>query len=221
MNETIPAATGDQLPPLSTAGRLLARLVSRSFNWHWIEPGLARAAQTYGWQTPLLLRHHGIRSMINLRGDNAGSPWYDNEYEACARLGVAFTSLPLSSKRLPDRADLLAVVDAVREAPRPALIKCSGGADRTGLAAGLHLLERYGIAAMPQARRQLAYWPYLHIPKPRQRWIRALLDFIECDVGDDLNAGGELREWIETGYEAGRFEAFLVGRGQHRYWKRN
>jgi hypothetical protein len=215
MNRSLPVERGASRP-LSPAARLLARIVSRTFNWHWIEPGLARAAQTYGWQTPLLLRHHRIASLVNLRGDNTGSPWYDNERKACADLGVAYLDVSLSSKRLPEREHLVAALDAVREAPRPALIKCSGGADRTGFVAGLHFLERYGLSAMPQARRQLAYWPYLHIPKPRQRWIRAFLDYIEADIGDR-----GLREWIETGYEAGRFEAFLVGRGQHRYWKRN
>lgn len=202
--------------PLSPGARLLARIVSRSFNWHWIEPGLARAAQTYGWQTPLLLRHHGIASLVNLRGDNSGSPWYDNERRACANLGVAYLDVPLSSKRLPERTHLVAALDAVRDAPRPALIKCSGGADRTGFVAGLHLLECRGLAAMPDARRHLAYWPYLHLPKPRQRWIRAFLDFVEADIGDH-----SLRDWIETGYDAGRLEAFLTARGQHRYWKRD
>lgn len=177
---------------------------------------MARAAQTYGWQTPLLLRHYNIRGLVNLRGDNTGSPWYDNERKSAARLDVTYIDISLSSKRLPERDSLLEALAAVKNAPRPTMIKCSGGADRTGFVAGLYLLDKHGLDAMPLARRQLQRWPYLHLPKPRQRWIRAFFKFIEADAG-----GRTLKEWLETGYDAGRFEAFLVGRGQHRYWKRN
>ncbi|MEZ5670807.1 MAG: tyrosine-protein phosphatase [Alphaproteobacteria bacterium] len=214
MNRPLPPPAG--APPLSAPARLAARVVGRLFNWHWIEPGLARAAQTYGWQTPLLLRHHAIRCLVNLRGDNTGSPWYDNERRSAEGLGVTYVDVSLSSKRLPAREHLLQALDAVVQAPRPTLIKCSGGADRTGFVAGLYLLDRHGLGAMAQARRQLAYWPYLHIPKPRQRWIRAFLDFIVADTN-----GKPLRDWLASDYTAERFEAFLVARGQHRYWKRN
>ena len=205
-----------EIAPLGTAGRLAGSVLSRVYNWHWIEPGLARSAQAYGRHIPLLLRHHGIRSVINLRGDNAGSPWYDNERRAAAGLGIAYVDVQLSSKRLPDRDSLLAVIDAVRDAPRPALIKCSGGADRTGFVAGLHLLESRGRVALPKARRQTNAWPYFHLPKPHQRWIRAFFDFYAADAPNQ-----SLRDWLRTGYEAGRFAGFLDGRGQHNAWKRD
>lgn len=195
---------------------LAARLLTRLYNWHWIEPGLARSAQSYGRHTPLLLRHHNIRCVINLRGDNSGSPWYDNERRAALSLGIDYADVALSSKRLPERDSLLAVLDALDTAPRPALIKCSGGADRTGFVAGLHLLDRHGTGAMALARRQTRVLPYLHWPKPHQRWIRAFFDYVEADAGNQ-----SFRQWLRTGYEAGAFGAYLDSRGMQKAWKRD
>ncbi len=200
----------------SGAGRLALAVLTRLHNWHWIEPGLARSAQSYGRFTVRLLRHHGIRALINLRGDNSGSPWYDNERRSAAALGIGYADVPLSSKRLPERASLLAVLEALDAAPRPALVKCSGGADRTGFVAGLHLLDRHGAAALPAARRQTHAWPFLHWPKRHQRWIRAFFAFYEANAG-----GAPLRDWLRTGYDAGRFAAFLDSRGQQDAWKRD
>jgi hypothetical protein len=197
-------------------GRLPGALLSRIYNWHWIEPGLARSAQSYGRHTTLLLRHHGIRALINLRGDNSGSPWYENERRSAEALDVVYLDVALSSKRLPERDSLIAVLDAVRDTPRPAVMKCSGGADRTGFVAGLVLLDRHGPAALASARQQTGFWPFLHRPKPHQRWIRAFFDFFSADAGSR-----SLRNWLDTGYEAGRFAAYLDARGLEDAWKRD
>src|SRR3546814_18505091 len=65
-----------------------------------------------------------------------------------------------------------------RSLPQPILIKCSGGGDRTSLAAALHLLDRVLpgdthdtseiTAALAAARRQLAGIPYFHWPRKEQ-----------------------------------------------------
>ena len=62
----------------------------------------------------------------------------------------------------------------LRAAERPLLLKCSGGQDRTGLAAALYLLQLKGPGALAEAEAQLAAWPYLHFPKRHQLWLRAL-----------------------------------------------
>lgn len=196
--------------------RIAAAVLTRAYNWHWVEPGLARSAQAYGRHIGLLLRRHRIRTVVNLRGDNSGSPWYETERRTAATLGIAYADVALSSKRLPERDSLLAVLAALRDASPPVLIKCSGGADRTGFVAGMALLDRHGPSALARARRQTGFWPFLHRPKPHQRWIRAFFDFYAADSG-----GRGFRDWLGTGYEAGRFADFLEARGLEDAWKRN
>jgi protein tyrosine phosphatase (PTP) superfamily phosphohydrolase (DUF442 family) len=212
----VPAAGMEPVRPGGALERLTAAMLTRVYNWHWVEPGLARSAQMYGGHVRLLLRRHGIRAVVNLRGDNAGSPWYENERRTAAGLGLVHADVALSSKRLPERESLLLALDAVRDAPRPVLIKCSGGADRTGFVAGMALLDRHGAGALERARRQTGFWPFLHRPKRHQRWIRAFFDFYAADAG-----GRDLRDWIRTGYDAGRFAAFLEACGLAEAWKRD
>jgi protein tyrosine/serine phosphatase len=189
-------------------------LLSRLYNWHWVDRDLARSAQVYGRHVPRLLEHHGIRAVINLRGDNRTSGWYRNEREACEARGAAYLDVRLSSKRPPDRDTVLALLDALDAAPKPALIKCSGGAERTGFAAALHLLHKGGADALPEARRQMAFIPYFHWPKPHQRWIRVFFDYYAAD-----QTGQPFRDWVATRYSPEAFKAFLTQRGQGDFWR--
>lgn len=203
---------------LGPGRRLWGRAVARLHHFHWVDEQVARSAQSYFGHTGLLLDLHGFRSLLNLRGENAGSPWYEAEKAACAARGLPLIDVTLSSRRLPHAAALQALLQAFQTAPKPLLIKCSGGADRTGLAAGLHLVGRHGLAGLPAARRQLAGWPYLHLPQRHQKWLRPFFDYLE----EELRAGGgerPLAEWLAEGYDPARFAAWLDARGLAGGWR--
>ncbi|SMF08562.1 Protein tyrosine/serine phosphatase [Tistlia consotensis] len=204
--------------PLSLPMRLWGRACARLHHFHWVDESLARSAQSYFGHTGLLLDLHGFRALLNLRGDNSGSPWYEAEKAACLARGAPLIDVTLSSRRLPHRAALLAVTAAFATAPRPLLMKCSGGADRTGFAAGLYLVGRDGLAGLPAARRQLSAWPYLHLPQQHQKWMRPFFDYLE----EGLRAGaGErtLDAWLAEDYDPGRFADWLTARGLAGGWK--
>lgn len=102
-----------------------------------------------------------VRSVLNLRGTNRGKPWYDDEVQTCASQSVEHLDYGISARHLltPDRcAELLRLV---AEAPKPLLIHCEAGADRTGLASALVLLTA-GVSP-GVAHRQLSLW-HLHFP---------------------------------------------------------
>lgn len=191
---------------------LLAWPVARLFNVHRVAPGVYRSAQLYRGMVGLIIGHLKLNSIVNLRGDNPGARWYDNERAACARAGIAHHDLRFSSKRLPDRAALLDLVAVHDGAARPLLMKCSGGADRTSLASGLFLL--LDGRPLAEARQQTRFFPYLHRPRREQLWIRGFFDFVEAE-----DAAGRMREWIATGYDPARFAQFLQGRGQGDAWR--
>jgi hypothetical protein len=126
----------------------------------------------------------------------------------CRQIGVAHRDVKLNSRRLPTRATLLDLLNAFDEAPRPFLLKCSGGQDRTSFAAALYLLHTRGWFAREEAEAQFARWPYLHLPKQHQRWLRCFLEFIEEHRGP-----ASLQEWIAMHYTPEQFKAWLEARG--------
>jgi protein tyrosine/serine phosphatase len=103
---------------------------------------------------------------------------------------------------------LVRLIGCFDTAPRPFLLKCSGGQDRTSFAAALYLIHRGGWEAMPAAQAQFARFPYLHFPKAQQRWLKAFLDFAR----EDCN-GQPLASWIAASYTPERLQAWLGAHG--------
>ncbi len=65
------------------------------YNFHWIVPGeAARSAQAYAAVSDRSCAHHGIASMINLRGPNPDYGWW--RYEKRVRRRAAS---PISTRR--------------------------------------------------------------------------------------------------------------------------
>jgi len=83
------------------------------------------------------LRDYRIKSVLNLRGGNSGADWYEDEIAVCSRLSVRHYDLAMNSTGKPDPDVLVKLMNIFREAPRPILIHCRSGSDRTGLAAAL------------------------------------------------------------------------------------
>jgi protein tyrosine/serine phosphatase len=180
------------------------------YNFHWIVPGeAARSAQAYAGLLGPFLDSNRLKGLINLRGHNPSQGWWRYETVTCERHGVTHFDAMLNSRRLPRREMLLALFDAFDAAPKPFLIKCSGGQDRTSFAAALYLIHRQGWNAMAQARAQFARFPYLHLPKKQQRWLQHFLDFANSGAN-----GAPIREWIERAYDPGALAAWLEANGK-------
>ena len=110
----------------------------------------------------------------------------------------------LDSRKLPTRAMLVALIAAFNEAPRPFMLKCSGGQDRTSFAAAMYLIHRGGWEAFDTAKAQYARFPYLHFPKKHQRWLKPFLDYARADAD-----GASLSHWIANHYDPEKLAAWL------------
>lgn len=185
------------------------------YNFHWIVPGeAARAAQAYaGFLGPFLTRH-GIKSLINLRGPNPKFGWWRYERRISEAQGVRHIDVMLDSRHLPRRDMLVALFDAFDSAPRPLLIKCSGGQDRTSFAAALYLIHREGWAAREKALAQFARFPYLHFPKQHQRWLQPFIAFAASEA-----AGRPIAEWTRDSYDPARLKNWLEEKGHRGTFK--
>lgn len=132
-------------------------------NFHAVVPGeLYRSAQP----TPELITDyhvkHGIKTVINLRGENVGSDWYDAELAQTKRLGIKLVNFRMSAKRefSEDRFNELMVV--LREADKPVLVHCMSGSDRSGLVSALYIAAEAKLGE-EQAESQISF-RYGHIP---------------------------------------------------------
>ena len=185
------------------------------YNFHWVVPGeAARMAQAWAGGYRGFLARRGIRSIINLRGRNDDLSWWRKETAVAAALQAPHFDAVLDSRKLPTREMLARLMTAFAEAPRPLVVKCSGGQDRTALAMALYLIDRGGWPALEEARRQFARFPYLHFPKRHQRWLARFLDFAVEDA-----KGAPLAEWIARDYTPEKFKAWLDGRGMGDFYK--
>lgn len=183
-------------------------MFDRLYHLHWVTPDLARSAQPWLGFYAAFLRPHGFKSLINLRGENAGSSWWHAEKRTAHKLGIAHFDVKLSSRNLPSRASLTALLEAFAAAETPLLVKCSGGQDRTSLAAAMFILMRGGQAALQAAELQFALWPYLHRPKRYQRWLRHFPAYAIAEAGEL-----PLKAWAQSRYVPEEFAAWLENRG--------
>jgi len=179
------------------------------YNFHWIVPGeAARAAQAYAGFLGPFLKRHGIRSLINLRGPNPKYGWWRYEREVAEASGAMHIDVTLDSRHLPRRDMLAALFEAFDKAPKPFLVKCSGGQDRTSLAAALYLIHRDGWGALAQAEQQFSRFPFLHFPKNHQRWLKQFLAFAVREA-----KGRPVAEWVRDSYAPEAFRDWLEENG--------
>ena len=189
------------------------------YNFHWVVPGeAARGAQAWGGFLGPFLDGRGIKALINLRGPNPNYSWWRNETAACDARGIAHLDVMLDSRSLPTREMLVRLFDAFDAAPRPFLVKCSGGQDRTSLAAALYLIHKGGWSALPVAQVQFARWPYLHNPKTHQRWLKHFPRFAAEEAGSrplaqwvrESYTPEHLRDWLDAHDLAGTYKDIFV-----------
>jgi len=164
--------------------------------------------QAWAGRLEPFLRNRGIRAIINLRGRNDDLNWWQKETREASELGIAHLDAMLDSRKLPTRAMLVTLIESFDTAPRPFLLKCSGGQDRTSFAAALYLIHRDGWGAKDVALAQFARFPYLHFPKTQQRWLRLFPDFAQQDSG-----GAPLAGWIAQSYTPEKLKAWLDAKG--------
>jgi protein tyrosine/serine phosphatase len=135
-------------------------------NLHRLGDQAWRSAQPSPWTIRCLRLRHGLRTVVNLRGDQHDSRIARIEREACDRLGVAYVPFKVKSREMPSRENLLDLRDLMAGLDYPVLFHCKSGADRAGLVSTLYLHWMLGVS-IREARRQLSFVRYGHVSLAR------------------------------------------------------
>jgi protein tyrosine phosphatase (PTP) superfamily phosphohydrolase (DUF442 family) len=139
--------------------------VEEQGNFHVVSPGeLYRSGQLDRDELNRYIRRYHIRTIINLRGRSPGAGWYRAEIELARKAGISHLDYNLSATSEVPAATLDRIIEAMRRAPKPILIHCQAGADRSGLIAAVWRLAAKKDAPA-RAFRELSslygHFPYL------------------------------------------------------------
>lgn len=134
-------------------------------NFHVVLPGeLYRSAQPSARDLESMTLQYGIKTVVNLRGASTGSKWYDSETATARRLNLTHVDFEMRAGRelLRDQAQQL--IRILRDSPKPILIHCKAGADRSGLASALYLAAIAGKGEAAAEGQISLYYGHFSLP---------------------------------------------------------
>lgn len=165
-------------------------------NFHRISERAFRSGQPSPRHLQSRIARYGIRTVVNLRGEEPGNPMLALEAEVCERMGVSLEHLRTYSRALPTSELIHKAHALLHRIEYPVWFHCKSGADRVGLLATLYL---HWIEGVPlDQTRQFRLWPYFHY-----RYAKTgLLDyFFETHLKDITERPMSLLEWADTVYD--------------------
>jgi len=121
-----------------------------------------RSAQMNEEDLSNCINKYHIRSILNLRGEALGKKWYSDELKVSKKYNVEHYDLYLSAYRELTLVETRKLASLFKTVPRPILIHCQGGADRSGLVSAMWkvIVDK---ESKIDAGKQLSIW-YGHMP---------------------------------------------------------
>ena len=134
-------------------------------NFHTVIDGqLYRSTQPTSDQLSAYVRTHGIKTIINLRGNHSGAAWYDNEVTVARGLGIIPIDFGMSSSKSISPQTAQQIVELIATASKPMLIHCQSDADRSGLVAALYMKKIAGFDGKKTQDQLSFYYGHVEIP---------------------------------------------------------
>lgn len=134
-------------------------------NFHEVVPGeLYRSAQPDAQFLAWAKRTYGIKSVLNLRGPSMKADWYKTEIAASEALGMVHVDFRMSARRQLTDPEAKRLEGIMATLPKPLLIHCLSGADRTGLAAAIYLHFVDGLPSQSAGHQLSIVYGHLGLP---------------------------------------------------------
>jgi protein tyrosine phosphatase (PTP) superfamily phosphohydrolase (DUF442 family) len=173
-------------------------------NFHEVTPGrLYRSAQLSASELRTVAHRFGIKSIINLRNACPHEPWYQDEASVTTELGIRHYNLSFSAYLTPAPQELRKLVAALETCPRPVLIHCRRGADRTGLATSIAWLHDHPEHS--EATKSLLALRFGHVPlgkvKVLDRVYGEYWDWLRTECAE--HSRSRLKQWVNDIYRPG------------------
>lgn len=174
------------IPTVAVTKDVIEIVIDEIDNFDTVEKGnLYRSAQLSPKKLRKVIQEHGIKTIINLRGVNSDQDWWQKEREVSHELGVEFHNISMSAKSFPRADQLLRLLDLYDNASRPLYIHCKAGADRTGEAAAIYVLDQMGKSKKDALKQLRLKYHHIKSKYPKKRKL------IKIWQG---------RDWIKNGY---------------------
>ncbi len=178
-------------------------------NFHAVVEGqVYRSARPSPGELRRWKEKYGLRSVITLQG-YSGTRAVVEEGEAAKALGVRHVSSYMSSDRLPAPAEAVALVRLLETEPRPVLVHCRSGVDRTGFASVVAAMMVGGLdyeAALSQLSPR-----YLFVPRPGPN-VNDIFGLYEAHcrrTGAPRGGWKEFRPWLEGVYKPSCYHVLI------------
>ncbi len=173
-------------------GRLFAQayamIVEHNFtnvirqNFHRIDESAFRSSQPTTYQLRRIIKKHGIKTVLNLRGYERNSPLQALEEKVCADAGIKLVYIEAYSRKIPEVKTLEKFKEVFANIEYPVLIHCKSGADRAGLGSTRYLHYKKGVPL--EHANQLKFWPYGHIKHARTGLIDTFVELYATRSAD-------------------------------------
>lgn len=139
-------------------------------NFHAVVPGeIYRSRQPKPGDLTRWTEQVGLQSVLCLRGDEY--PQAERERAEAAELGLDYRTVRSSAHRQLSRYEAIDFIEQIEQMPKPLLIHCRAGADRTGTASVIAAMA-FGGQDYAAAIEQM-HWQYLHVG-----WYKVKVDKI-------------------------------------------
>jgi len=130
-------------------------------NFHKVADGVYRSAQLYEFDMPEFYEKYGFKTILNLRGAKPGKKWYEYEKRFAKKHNITLIDFKISDKKIQSLETMKKIVKIIKTSPKPVLIHCRAGADRTGLASALYLYSLGDMNASRMLSLKYGHFPYL------------------------------------------------------------
>ena len=174
-----------------------------------VEGQVYRSAQPSGPELARWVERLGIKSVLNLRGEDNDAAWMREEHSVSASLGITHYDLHLSADRMPPAQKLREVVQILDAAPRPLLLHCKGGVERSGLVGAVAVLLARGD--LDAARREFAVSKG-YLPFVASSDLPRVIDDYESWLGARgvRSSPERFRDWVEHDYAPDFYRAEIA-----------